>query len=133
MNDREARCPGGSPRSLSRQTGSPFVFSDVEQATIDRILRDFPEPVRGLEASLRAILERLAPSCQGYLQSEADVEYLLMGLADRVVGRAIQAEPDALRIMAIDLVTRHLLAGMRDEFHRRVLGRGREEWNIPPK
>ena len=97
------------------------MFSPGEQAAIARILRDFPEAVQALEASLRAILERLIPSCRGRLRTEADADYLLVGLADRVVARTINDEPDALRTTAIDLVTRHLLAGMRDEFHRRVL------------
>jgi hypothetical protein len=48
----------------------------------------------------------------------------LVGLADRVVARTMSDEPDALRTVAIDLVTRHLLAGMRNEFHRQVLGGG---------
>jgi hypothetical protein len=43
-----------------------------------------------------------------------------MGLADRIVGRTITDEPDVLCITAIDLVTRHLLAGMRDEVLQRV-------------
>ena len=97
------------------------MFSAAEQAAIARILRDFPEAVQALEASLRAILERLIPSCRGRLRAEADTDYLLAGLADRVVARAINDEPDALRITAIDLVTRHLLARMRGEFHQRVL------------
>jgi hypothetical protein len=96
------------------------VFSAVEQAAIARMLRDFPEAVQALVASLRAILERVIPSCQGHLSSEADVDYLLMGLADRIVGRTITDEPDVLCITAIDLVTRHLLAGMRDEVLQRV-------------
>jgi hypothetical protein len=33
----------------------------------------------------------------------------------------IKDEPAALGTTAIDLLTRHLLAGMREEFHRRVL------------
>jgi micrococcal nuclease len=121
MNDRNVRSPDGSPPSTSTQAGSPFGFSDVEQATIARILRDFPESIQALEVSLRAILDRLIPFCRGNLHSEADVNYLLTGLADRLVGGTIKDEPDALRTMAIDLVTRHLLAGMRDEFQRRVL------------
>jgi hypothetical protein len=101
-----------------------FVFSSGQQGAIDRMLRDFPEQVRALEARLRAILQRLIPSCRGRLRSEADADYLLVGLADRVVARTMSDEPDALRTVAIDLVTRHLLAGMRNEFHRQVLGGG---------
>lgn len=125
MNDREDRVSASSPASPSAQAGaSPFVFSAVEKAAIARMLRDFPEAVQALAASLRAILERLIPSCQGHLSSEADLDYLLMGLADRAVAHTIKDEPDVLRITAIDLVTRHLLAGMRDE----VLQRVRSSW-----
>jgi hypothetical protein len=97
------------------------VFSALERATIAHILREFPEAVQDLEASLRAVLERLVPSCQGHLLSEADVQYLLTGLADRVVTRTIQGEPEVLRATVMDLVARHLLAGMRSDFQRRVL------------
>ena len=133
MNDRDLKLPAGFRPFLSGQTGaSSFVFSAAEQAAIVWILRDFPKAVQTLEASLRAILERLIPSCRGRLRTETDADYLLMGLADRVVARTISDEPDALRTTAVDLVTRHLLAGMRDEFHQRVLALGRGEGSKPP-
>jgi hypothetical protein len=124
MKDPDTRPAGIPPRSSAQNGGSPSFFSPGEQAAITRIVHDFPEAVRALEAGLRAILERLVPSCQGHLHSEADVDYLLMGLADRIVGRTIRDESDALSTTAIDLMTRHLLAGMRDEFLRRVLAPG---------
>jgi hypothetical protein len=124
MSDRDARPRAGDPPPASARAGrSLFVFSAGEQAAIAGILRDFPESVQALENGLRAILERLIPSCRGRLRSEADVDYLLMGLADRVVTRTTGDEPDALGTAAIDLVTRHILAGLRDEFLRGVLAR----------
>jgi hypothetical protein len=105
----------------ARAGRSLFVFSAGEQAAIAGILRDFPESVHALENGLRAILERLIPWCRGRLRSESDVDYLLMGLADRVVARTISDEPDALRTAAIDLLTRYLIAQVRDQFRTRVL------------
>jgi hypothetical protein len=128
MNDRDTRPPADvPPRSSAQEDASPFAFSGGEQAAITRILRDFPEAVQALEVSLRVLLERVAPWCRGLIRSEDDVDYVLTGLADRVVGRTI-SEPEGeggmgeeLRTAAIDLLTRHLLARARDGFVREVL------------
>jgi hypothetical protein len=50
----------------------------------------------------------------------------LAGLADRIAGRTLTEmregdDAEALQAFAIDLLTRHLLARMRDEFRREVL------------
>jgi hypothetical protein len=105
---------------------SLFVFSSVEQVAIAKILRDFPAAAQALETGLQAILERLIRECHGLFLSEDEADYVLAGLADRIVGRTITetgnwSEVDDLRIAAIDLLTRHLLARMRDEFLQGVL------------
>ena len=104
-----------------------FVFSPVEQATIARILRDFPAASNALEMGVRLILDRLVQECRGLLRSEDEADYVLAGLADRIAGRTITKmregdDAEALQVLAIDLLTRHLLAGMRDEFLHGVLG-----------
>jgi hypothetical protein len=105
---------------------SLFVFSSVEQVAIAKILRDFPVAVQTLEAGVRPIVDRLARECQGILVSKDEADYVLAGLADRIVGRTLTEtgkgeDAQAFQALAIDLLTRHLLAGMRDEFHRRVV------------
>jgi hypothetical protein len=111
---------------------SSFVFSAVEQVVIAKILRDFPAAALALEAGVRPILERLVRECPGVLLSEDEADYVLAGLADRIVGRTIGEtgdwdEADELRTAAIDLLTRHLLAGMRDDFLQRVLMRTQDQ------
>jgi hypothetical protein len=69
----------------------------------------------------------LTQACRGLVRCEEEAEYVLAGLADRIVGRTITetdtwGEADDLRTAAIDLLTRHLLAQARDEFVRQVLG-----------
>jgi hypothetical protein len=108
---------------------SLFVFTTAEQVAIRRILREFPEAAQTLEASLKPILEMLVQACRGIVRSEGEAEYVLAGLTDRIVGRTIIEtdtwdEADDLRTSAIDLLTRHLLAQVRDEFVRYVLPGG---------
>jgi hypothetical protein len=105
---------------------SLFVFSSVEQVAIAKIVRDFPAAAQALETRLRLILESLIRECHGLFLSEDEADYVLAGLADRIVGRTITetgdwSEADDLRTAAIDLLTRHLLARMRDEFLQGVL------------
>jgi hypothetical protein len=122
MSDDDARSGADGFRPASARTRrSLFVFSAGEQAAIAGILRDFPESVQALENGLRAILEGLIPSCRGRLHSEADVDYVLGGLTDRVVARTIRDEPDALRTAAIDLLTRYLIGQVREQFRAHVL------------
>jgi hypothetical protein len=116
----------------ARTVASLFVFSPAEQAAVARILRDFPEATLILAAGLRPIVALLARELQGHLLSEDDAYYVLAGLADRVVGRTITetgglGEADELRTAGIDLLARHLLAGMRDDFLQRVLVRRQDQ------
>jgi hypothetical protein len=111
---------------------SLFVFSAVEQVAIAKILRDFPAAALALETGMRPILDRLVRECRGVLSSEDEADYVLAGLADRIVGRTIGemgdwGDADELRAAAIDLLTRHMLAGMRDEFLQRVLVRRQDQ------
>jgi hypothetical protein len=113
-----------------------FDFTPVEQVAIAAILRDFPAAAQALETGVRPLLDRLVRECRGLLRSEAEADYVLAGLADRIVGRTITetgdwGEADALRTAAIDLLTRHLLARARDEFMHRVLGPGRHQTDQP--
>jgi hypothetical protein len=106
--------------------GFLFVFTTAEQVAIRKIFRDFPEAVEALETGVRPILEMLVLACKGLVRSEEEAQYVLAGLADRIVGRTITetdtwGEADELRTAVIDLMTRHLLALARDEFVRRVL------------
>jgi hypothetical protein len=105
-----------------------FVFSPVEQATIARILRDFPQAAEALEEGVRPLVDCLAKECRGLLRSEDDADYVLAGLADRIAGRTITQMRDGddsemLQVLAIDLLTRHLVAGMRADFLHSSLGR----------
>src|SRR5262245_53957836 len=105
----------------ARTVASLFVFSPAEQAAIERILRDFPEAAHILAVGLRPIVELLARELQRYVLLENAVDYVLAGLADRIVGRTVPekedpAMADELWIAAIDPLTRHLLAEMRGEF-----------------
>lgn len=104
-----------------------FVLSAIEQVAIAKILRDFPAAAETLETALRPILEQLARACRGLLQSDAEVDYVLTGLADRIAARTLteMREGDdaaALQAFAMDLLTRHVLAGMRATFSAGVLG-----------
>jgi hypothetical protein len=79
-----------------------------------------------LKTGMRPILEMLVRACKGLVRSEEEADYVLAGLADRIVGRTITetgdcGEADDVRIVAIDLLTRHLLARARDEFITRLL------------
>jgi hypothetical protein len=60
------------------------------------------------------------------LQSDAEVDYVLTGLADRIAARTVELregdDAAALQTFAMDLLTRHVLARMRDEFLHSVLG-----------
>jgi hypothetical protein len=108
---------------------SLFVFTTAEQVAIGRILREFPRAAEALDTGMRPILEMLVRACQGLVRSEEEADYVLAGLADRIVGRTITetdtwGEADDLRTSAIDLMTRHLLAQVRDEFMRQVLAEG---------
>jgi hypothetical protein len=63
---------------------------------------------------MRPVLEMLVRACKGLLRSEDEAEYVLAGLADRIVGRTITetdtwGEADDLRTAAVDLLTRHVL------------------------
>jgi hypothetical protein len=105
---------------------SLFVFTAEEQIAIGKILRDFPGAAEALETGLRPVLEMLVRACKGLVRSEEEAEYVLAGLADRIVGRTVTEtdtwdEADDLRTASIDLLTRHFLAQARDEFVRRVL------------
>jgi hypothetical protein len=106
---------------------SLFVFTPAEEVAIEKILRDFPGAAEALETGMQPVLEVLVRVCKGVVQSEEEADYVLAGLADRIVGRTITetdnwGEADDLRTLAIDLLTRHLLAQGRDEFISRVLG-----------
>lgn len=106
--------------------GSLFVFTTAEQVAIRKILREFPEATQALETGMRPVLEMLARACKGLVRSEEEADYILAGLADRIVGRTITetdtwGEADELRTAAIDLLARHLLAQARDEFVRQVV------------
>jgi hypothetical protein len=107
---------------------SRFLFSPVEQATIARILRDFPEAAQALQAGVRPIVGCLARECRGLLRSKDEADYVLAGLADRIAGRTITGmregdDSEMLQVLAIDLLTRHLLAGMRADFLHSALAR----------
>jgi hypothetical protein len=109
-----------------------FIFTTAERVAIRKILQAFPGAAETLETGMRPVLEMLVRACRGLLQSEDEADYILAGLADRIVGRTISetgdwGEADELRTAAIDLLTRHLLAGMRNEFLQRVLAQGREQ------
>jgi hypothetical protein len=111
---------------------SLFVFTTTERVAIRKILREFPRAAEALETGMRPVLEMLVRTCRGLPQSEDEADYILAGLADRVVGRTISetgdwGEVDDIRTAAIDLLTRHLLAGMRDDFLQRVLVRREDQ------
>lgn len=105
---------------------SLFVFTPAEQVAIRKILREFPGAAEALETGMRPVLEMLVRACKGVVRSEDEADYVLAGLADRIVGRTntdmdTWGEADDLRTAAIDLLTRHLLARVRMEFTRRIL------------
>jgi hypothetical protein len=105
---------------------SLFVFTPAEEVAIGKILRDFPVAAEALETGVRPVLEMLVRTCKGLVRSEEEADYVLAGLIDRIVGRTITEtdtwdEADDLRTSAIDLLTRHLLAQVRDEFIGRIL------------
>jgi hypothetical protein len=105
---------------------SLFVFTPSEQVAIGKILRDFPGAAEALKAGVQPVLELLVRVCKGVVRSEEEADYVLTGLVDRIVGRTITdtdgwGEADDLRIVGIDLLTRHLLAQARGEFVRQVL------------
>jgi hypothetical protein len=109
--------------------GSLFVFTPAEHVAIGKILRNFPGAAEALETGMRPVLEMLVRACKGLVRSKDEADYVLAGLADRIVGRTITetgtwGEADDLRTAAIDLLTRHLLAQARDEFVRQVLAEG---------
>jgi hypothetical protein len=111
---------------------SLFVFTPAEQVAIRKILRAFPGAAQALETGMRPILEMLVRACKGLVRSEDEAEYVLAGLVDRIVGRTITETDtwdaaDDVRIAAIDLLTRHLLAQARDQFVRQVLAEGASE------
>jgi hypothetical protein len=54
----------------AKMQASRFLFSSVEQATIARILRDFPQAAQALEVGIRPIVDRLAKECRGLLRSK---------------------------------------------------------------
>jgi hypothetical protein len=104
---------------------SLFVFTPAEKVAIGKILRNFPGAAEALETGMQPILELLVRVCIGVVRSEEEADYVLAGLADRIVGRTITEtdnweEADDLRTLAIDLLTRHLLAQARDEFVRQL-------------
>jgi hypothetical protein len=108
---------------------SLFVFTPAEEVAIAKILRDFPGAAEALERGMRPVLEMLVRACTGLVRSEEEAEYVLAGLADRIVGRTITetdtwGEADNLRTAAIDLLTRYVLAQVRREFVRQVLAEG---------
>lgn len=110
---------------------SPFVFTAAEQVAIRKILQELPEAAQALETGMRSVLEMLVRACEGLVRSEDEADYVLVGLADRIVGRTITetgdwGEAEELSTAAIDLLTRHLLVGMRDEFLQGVLARRRD-------
>ena len=105
---------------------SPFVFTPAEEVAIARILREFPEAAEVLKAGMRPILAELVKACKGVIRSREEAEYVLAGLADRIVGRTITetdtwSEVDELRTAVIDFLTRHLLRQVRAEFLRAVV------------
>jgi hypothetical protein len=107
---------------------SLFVFTTDEQLAIRKILQEFPGAAEALETGMRPVLAMLVRACKGLVRSEEEADYVLAGLADRIVGRTITetdtwGEADDLGTAAIDLLTRHLLAQVREEFIRIVLGR----------
>jgi hypothetical protein len=115
-----------------------FVFSPVEQATLERLLRDFPAAAQALEAGMRPIVDRLIQECRGLIQSQAEADYVLTGLADRIAGRTVtdmrKGDDFApLQVLAVDLLTRHLLGRMRDEFLRDVLVWDQARGNSRPR
>jgi hypothetical protein len=117
---------------------SLFVFSPVEQATLARLLRDFPASAAALEAGVRPIVDRLIRECRGVLRSQAEADYVLAGLADRIAGRTlpdIREADDAgtLQVLAVDLMARHCLARVRDEFLRGVLDRNLLQTDLPSR
>jgi hypothetical protein len=129
----EPRTDGSTPsRGWGQVRGaSLFVFTPAEEVAIERILRDFPGAAEALETGMQPVLELLVGVCQGVVRTEAEADYVLAGLADRIVGRTITemdtwGEADDMRTAAIDLLTRHLLAQARDEFVRQVLVQGLE-------
>ncbi len=92
---------------------------------IKTILRDFPGAAEALEVGMKPVLEELIRACKGLVRSEDEADYVLAGLADRIVGRTIGetedwGEADDLRTPAVDLLTRHLLAQARHDFVQRV-------------
>src|SRR5262245_59071626 len=107
---------------------SPFVFTPAEEAAIARILREFPEAAEVLEVGVRPMLAELVKACKGVIRSKEEADYVLAGLADRIVGRTITetdtwSEADELRTAVIDFLTRHLLRQVRAEFLRAVVER----------
>jgi hypothetical protein len=108
---------------------SLFVFTPAEEVAIGKILQDFPGAAEALKTGMQPVLELLVRLCKGVVRSEEEADYVLAGLADRIVGRTITDtdtwdEADDLRTSAIDLLTRHLLAQVRGEFVRQVLAEG---------
>jgi hypothetical protein len=111
---------------------SLFVFTPAEEVAIGKILRDFPGAAEALKTGMQPVLELLVRVCNGVVRSEEEADYVLAGLADRIVGRTITetdtwGEADDLRTVVIDLLTRHLLAQTRGQFVRQVLAEGAPE------
>jgi hypothetical protein len=105
---------------------SLFVFTPAEEIAIEKILHHFPRAAEALETVVRPVLEMLIRACRGVVFTEEEVDYVLAGLADRLVGRTVietdtWGEADDLGTAAIDLLTRHLLAKARPGFLVRVL------------
>jgi hypothetical protein len=105
---------------------SLFVFTPAEEVAIGKILRDFPGAAEALKVGMQPVLELLVRVCKGVVRSEEEADYVLTGLADRIVGRTIAEtniwdDVDDLRTAAIDLLARHLLKQIRKEFIRNIV------------
>ena len=79
-----------------------------------------------LRGRLVPVVEELSRTCQGRVVTELEAEDFLDLLRDAFVGRIMTemepwGEDESLREPVVDLVTRHLLAEVREEFVERRL------------
>jgi len=107
-------------------SSAAFTFTPAERVALETVAEERPEVVAALRERLAPVLDDLARTCQGRVVIEADADAFFFQLRVEFVARmmiemAPWGEDEDLREPVVDLLARHLLAGIRDEFVQCVL------------